>query len=141
MKFPFSTSLIIFVVVLGTNTFAQKARHRSAHKTQIRSDKITAEIGQTAIVIDETLSVLRMTPSLFSDSVQRMRRGRKVQILGVAEADGVKFYKVAAPPSSFGWVQADAVFGKFRTGDEERFAQLVTGYGWISTRSRRRSNF
>jgi hypothetical protein len=54
-----------------------------------------------------------------------MRRGRKVLIQGVAEADGVKFYKVAAPPSNFGWVQADAVFGSFRTSDEERLARLV----------------
>ena len=85
----------------------------------------SAEIGQTAIVVDETLSVLRKNPSLFSESVHRMQRGRKVQILAVAEADGVKFYKVTAPPSNFGWVQADAVFGKFRSGDEERLARLV----------------
>ena len=77
------------------------------------------------MVIDETLSVLRAKPSLFADSVQRMRRGRKIQILGVAEADGVKFYKVAAAPAGSGWVQADAVFGKFRGGDAERLARLV----------------
>jgi hypothetical protein len=85
----------------------------------------SAEIGQTAVVVDETLSVLRKTPSLFSEPVHRMQRGRKVQILAVAEADGVKFFKVTAPPSNFGWVQADAVFGKFRTGDEDRLARLV----------------
>ncbi|MGH9945744.1 MAG: hypothetical protein ACRD6X_00925, partial [Pyrinomonadaceae bacterium] len=83
------------------------------------------EIGQTAVVLDETLSLLRMTPSLFSDSVQRMRRGRVVKILGISEADGVKFFKVTAEPDNFGWVQADAVFGKFRPADEERLARLV----------------
>jgi hypothetical protein len=76
-------------------------------------------------VIDETLSVLREKPSLFAAPVQRMRRGRKVQILGAAEADGVKFYRVSVPPANWGWVQADAVFGKFRAGDEERLAKLV----------------
>ncbi|HEV8590547.1 MAG TPA: SH3 domain-containing protein, partial [Pyrinomonadaceae bacterium] len=76
-------------------------------------------------VIDETLSVLRQKPSLFAEPVQRMRRGRKIRVLGVAEADGVKFYKVAAPPSSLGWVQADSVFGRFRASDEERLAALV----------------
>jgi len=85
----------------------------------------SSEIGSQAVVIDETLSVLRRKPSLFAEPVQRMRRGRKVTVLGVAEADGVKFYKVTAPPSNFGWVQADAVFGKFRTSDEERLARLV----------------
>jgi hypothetical protein len=93
-----------------------------------------SEIGNTAVVMDETLSVLRVKPSLFADSVQRMRRGRKIQILGTAEADGVKFYKVAAAPAGSGWVQADAVFGKFRGGDAERLARLVqasTGFDQI----------
>jgi hypothetical protein len=54
-----------------------------------------------------------------------MRRGREIRILGVTEADGVKFFKVAAPPRNYGWVQADAVFGKFRPADEERLARLV----------------
>lgn len=83
------------------------------------------EIGSTAVVMDETLSVLRIKPSLFAESVQRMRRGRKVMIHGVLEADGVKFYKVVAPPSNSGWVQADAVFGTFREGDDARLARLV----------------
>src|SRR5215468_1449786 len=85
----------------------------------------TREIGSTAVVIDETLSVLREKPSLFAQSIQRMRRGRVVKIISMADADGVRFYKVAVPPSKIGWVQAEAVFGNFRTGDEERLARLV----------------
>ena len=124
MKFPFSTFLIISIVVFGTSVSAQK--RLASHPAKPKSAAVkSAEIGQTAIVIDETLSVLRVTPSLFADSIQRMRRGRKVQILAVTEADGVKFYKVTAPPTNYGWVQADAVFGKFRAGDEERLARLT----------------
>lgn len=85
----------------------------------------SAEIGQTAAVMDETISVLRSKPSLFADPVQRMRMGRKVKITGVTEADGVKFFRVVATPPAAGWVQADAVFGKFRADDEERLARLV----------------
>ena len=94
-------------------------------KVQSTAQQKPREIGSTAVVIDETLSVLREKPSLFADAVQRMHRGRRVQIMGVVEADGVRFYKVAAPPSAIGWVQADAVFGKFRREDEERLAMLV----------------
>ena len=78
-----------------------------------------------AVVIDESLSVLRMQPSLYALPLQRMRRGRRVQILGVVQADGVKFCKVAASRSKVGWVQSDALVGKFRTDDEERFVRLV----------------
>jgi hypothetical protein len=48
-----------------------------------------------------------------------------VQILGTADADGVKFFKIALPRENFGWIQADAVFGPFRTSDEERLARLM----------------
>src|SRR5260221_2739147 len=102
MKLPLSTILFLTIAFFCCPVTAQTRRSPAARPrpTAARS----AEIGQTAIVIDETLSILRVNPSLFSESVQRMHRGRKVQILGVAEADGVKFYKVAAPPSNFGWV-------------------------------------
>ncbi len=124
MKFPRSISIAV-LLVFAVNVSAQKHRPLAPSKPKNPSVKRLGEIGQTAIVIDDTLSVLRVTPSLFADSIQRMHRGRKVQILAVTEADGVKFYKVTAPPSNFGWVQADAVFGKFRPADEERFARLV----------------
>ncbi len=85
----------------------------------------SAEIGKSAMVLDENLSVLRDRPSLHANAVQRMRKGRIVKILGLTQADGVTFYRVAAPPSNVGWVQADAVFGSFRATDEERLARLV----------------
>lgn len=124
MKFLISTILLIVLVATG-QTFAQK---RTGPVKPKASATKSAEVGQSAVVIDETLSVLRKDPSLFSEAVHRMQRGRKVQILGVTEADGVKFYKVTAPPANFGWVQAEAVFGKFRPGDEGRLATLVQAW-------------
>ncbi len=76
-------------------------------------------------MVDERLAVLRSEPSLFAKSIQRMRRGRIVTISGSKEADGVTFYRVNALPKNYGWVQAEAVFGKFRRGDDERFARLI----------------
>lgn len=122
MKFPLLT-LVVAVLLFAHAAPAQKRRPPTS-PTNTRPAR-SVEIGQSAIVVDETLSVLRKSPSLFSESVHRMQRGRKIQILGVTEADGVKFYKVTAPPTSFGWVQADAVFGKFRPDDEGRLAKLV----------------
>jgi hypothetical protein len=116
-------ALISLVLLLQLASFAQKKTSAPA-KPKTAAAK-SAEIGQTAVVVDETLAVLRKLPSLFSESVHRMSRGRKVQIQGVTEADGVKFYKVTVPPKNFGWVQADAVFGRFRASDEERLAKLV----------------
>ena len=118
-------AILVFVFSLSSASAAQKRRTAVRSKASVASPAKPREIGSAAVVIDETLSVLRSKPSLFAEPVQRMRRGRKVVIQGVAEADGVKFYKVAAPPNNFGWVQADAVFGTFRPADEERLARLV----------------
>jgi hypothetical protein len=122
MKLPIYAALILLMFGLSESFIAQTRRTTGSGRTTIAT---APEAGKNAVVIDETLSVLRSKPSLFSDSIQRMRRGRKVQILAVAEADGVKFYKVTAPPAHTGWVQADAVFGKFRAEDEKRLATFV----------------
>lgn len=120
-----SLPIVLFLLVVGAHELVP-AQSRKPSITRNRSSApASLETGKTAIIIDETLSVLRSTPSLFSDPIQRMRRGRKVQIQAVAEADGVKFYRVTAPPASSGWVQADAVFGKFRPNDEQRLAALM----------------
>ena len=117
------TALVLFAPTL--DVFGQRRRPRAQLKQRPAVEQKSKEIGATAIVMDETLSVLRMRPSLFSDSVQRMRRGRAVRVIGVAEADGVKFYRVTALPAGSGWVQPDALFGRFRVGDAERLARLI----------------
>lgn len=124
MKIPLSATLFIVLAALCVPVSGQARKKGTSPRSRPAAAR-SPEIGQTAVVIDETLSVLREKPSLYASSIQRMRRGRTIQILGVAEGDGVKFYRVTAPPSNFGWVQSDAVFGKFRASDEERLARLV----------------
>jgi hypothetical protein len=116
---------LALLLTVNISIHGQKRLQSAKQKPKSASVQKPKEIGSTAVVIDETLSVLRMRPSLFANAVQRMRRGRRVQILGVAEADGVRFYRVSAPPTNSGWVQADAVFGRFREGDDARLARLV----------------
>ena len=127
------TAIFVCLTVHISDTYSQTRRPlRSTATTAVKP----REVGQMAYVMDETLSVLRPKPSLFAVPMQRMRRGRVVKILGVTEADGVKFYRVAAIPTGSGWVQADAVFGKFREGDDARLARLVqsmSGFDQIET--------
>lgn len=129
--------LIVVLSIFTAFTLQVEAQKRrvpvKSSKSQTVSQK-SGETGNSAVVIDESLAVLRIKPSLFSDSIQRMRRGRKIRILDRREADGVMFYKVTAPPNNFGWVQSEAVFGSFRRGDDERLAKLVqasTGFDQI----------
>lgn len=114
---------ILFLVSVSVE--AQKRRAGSKSKSNINTIQKSKTAAGDAMVIDESLSVLRKKPSLFADSIQRMRRGRRVKILDTKQADGVTFYRVAAPPTKFGWVQSEAVFGGFRRGDDERLAKLI----------------
>jgi len=111
---------VSFILIDGV-----EAQRRSLRAPARPAAAKAPEIGKTATVADELLSVLRPRPSLFSEPIQRMRLGRKVRILGVAEADGVRFFRVQALPNNIGWVQADALFGTFRPDDDARLARLV----------------
>ncbi len=120
----FSILLLIFFV-FTTNAEAQKRRAAPKPTRNPIAPQKYVEKSNTAVVVDERLSVLRSQPSLFATPVQRMRSGRIVSVIGSKEADGVTFYRVKALPNNFGWVQSDALFGKFRRGDDERLAKLV----------------
>jgi hypothetical protein len=120
MKMKLSLLSVCLLATLAFSLPADAQKRRPANATTPQK-----QLAATAVVIDETLSVLREKPSLFAPAIQRMRRGRKVQISGAKEADGVKFFRIAAAPSGTGWIQADAVFGKFRPHDDERLARLV----------------
>ena len=112
--------LLLLLIFFSLNLEAQRKIFRpkpAVQKTNQNSDK--------AFVIDERLAVLRNAPSLFAKPIQRMRRGRGVTIFESREADGVTFYRVAAVPNTQGWMQKEAVAGRFRRGDDERLARLV----------------
>lgn len=126
MKRPFLLiSSIVFLVLNSASAEAQK--RRAPAKPVVKSSVAPEARGgaNAAIVVDERLAVLRAAPSLFAPSIQRMRTGHLLAISGTREADGVTFYRVAAASNKYGWVQSDAVIGKFRRGDEERLARLV----------------
>jgi len=117
-----STTLTLLLLFFFLPAYAQKRRTtRSKTATAVHA----SEIGKTAVVVDEKLSILRVSPSLFAESVHRIQRGRSVRIQDVKEADGVRFFKVTVPPKYYGWVQADAVFFSTHKDDETRLAKLV----------------
>lgn len=117
--------LLLLVVFVNFQTEAQKRSIRPKPKPKPAiNQKFEANSGR-AFVVDERLAVLRAAPSLFAKPLQRMRRGRPVTIVETREADGVTFYRVAALPNTQGWVQREAIAGKFQRGDDERLARLV----------------
>jgi hypothetical protein len=114
--------LLVFIV-FAAGTPAQKRRVSPKIKNPIVA-AAAVKSANTAVVVDERLAVVRPEPTFAAKIVQRMRRGRTVTISGLKEADGVTFYRINAAPN-YGWIQAEAVAGKFRRGDDARLAKLV----------------
>ena len=120
MRCSFFTGLFLVFFVF---TFSLEAQNRRRVPPKIKNP-VAANSTNTAVVIDERLAVLRVEPSFYARTVQRMRRGRTVTISGSREANGVTFYRINAAPN-YGWLQAEAVAGRFRRGDDARLAKLV----------------
>lgn len=121
MKYVFLPLVFLALISLTIDGSAQKRRRVSVKPAK----PIAAKSNNSAVIVDERLAVLRSEPSFYGKVITRMRRGRTVSISGSREADGVTFFRVAALPSNYGWLQADAVAGKFRRGDDGRLAKLV----------------
>jgi hypothetical protein len=82
--------------------------------------------GRRAVVFDERLSVLRAQPDVKAPLEQRLRRGRRVGVLGAAtNKDGAKFLRVAVSRNTRGWVLADAVIRPGVAADAEKLMSLI----------------
>lgn len=112
-------AIALFVIVIPT--FGQK---RGIYRKVKPAAKAATN---NAIIIDDRLAVLRTSPSLYSKPIRRMGGGRQVKLGESKEAEGVVFYRVFDTSKAVGWIQADAVAGVFRRGDDERLARLVQG--------------
>lgn len=114
-------SLVFLVFLVFTSNLEAQKRRRVPPKVKT---PVAAQTTNTAVIVDERLAILRVEPSFYARAVQRMRNGRTVTISGSREAEGVIFYRINAAPN-YGWLQADAVAGRFRRGDDARLAKLV----------------
>lgn len=84
--------------------------------------------GRVAIVVDERLSALRLTPQLSGTLVRRIGRGNLVAVRGEKrDRDGVVFYKVNVTRRTSGWIQRDALVLPSRPGDDARLLRLIKG--------------
>lgn len=118
-----SVSLTIFVSVLAY-TFVLAAPARG----QKRRRGATAAGPRAAVVVDERLSVLRDAAGFGGAPLQRLGRGRAVQLTGARrEAEGATFVQVAVTSRTRGWVQAESLASPARAGDDARVLRLVRG--------------
>lgn len=118
--------LLLILMFFAFSPPAEAQKRSVSRKSAAGSAVQEKTEGQKAIVIDERLAVLRSAPSLYARPLQRMRLGREVIIGQTRQADGVTFFQIVIPAETFsGWLQAEAVTGRFRPDDDLRLARLI----------------
>ena len=84
--------------------------------------------GHVAVVADERLAALRSVPEPSARLLHRLSRGRLVSIRAARRSrDGLVFYHVVVTRRTSGWLQSEAVIASWRSGDDQRLLQLISG--------------
>jgi hypothetical protein len=125
MKRYVFTLLLISIFGLVSSVFAQQRRVSKSVKSLSATAKKV--VKNKAFIVDQRLAIVRLTASLYAKPLQRMSAGREIAVGESKEADGVTFYRVFDSKKATGWIQADAITGTFRRGDDERLARLIQG--------------
>ncbi len=100
----------------------------SCFSTSVLAKKRAPAGGRVAIVVDERLSALRLTPELSGKLLRRIGRGNLVAVRGERRSrDGVIFYRVNVTSRTSGWIQREAIVSPARTGDDVRLLRLIKG--------------
>ncbi len=117
---------LLLISIVGSLASISAQNRRTSRNSKPSSNAVKTATNK-AFIVDQRLAVLRPTPSLYAKPVQRMSGGREISVGESKEADGVMFYRVFNSTKASGWIQADAVAGTFRRGDDERLARLIQG--------------
>ena len=105
------TLCVLFILFLQLVAFAQKKPPAG---------------GRLAIVVDERLAAVRVSPQLSGKLVRRLSRGRLVAIRSLKiGSDGITFLLVNLSTRTHGWIQRDAVVSPSRRGDDRRLLTLI----------------
>ncbi|HKG46634.1 MAG TPA: hypothetical protein VKB02_07910 [Pyrinomonadaceae bacterium] len=82
--------------------------------------------GRLAIVVDERLAALRVTPQLNGKLLRRLSRGRLVAVRSFKTSpDGINFLLVNVSRRTNGWIPREAVASPSRPGDDRRLLTLI----------------
>lgn len=102
--------------------FAATALQVSAQKKRVPPG------GNIAVVADERLAALRVSPSLSARLIRRLGRGRFVSVRTTRRNhEGILFTHVVVTRRTSGWVQSEALVTAGRQGDDQRLAHLIGG--------------
>jgi len=103
---------IIFLVLFSTNLTAQQQK--------------TPPGGRIAVVVDERLAAVRVTPELTGKLVRRVGRGRLVAVKQARTGrEDIVFYFVNLSSRTHGWIQREAIVSPSIVADDRRLLALI----------------
>jgi len=82
--------------------------------------------GKLAIVVDDRLAALRLSPQLSGSLIRRLGRGRLVAVRGRhINKDGIVFLLVNLSSRTHGWIQKEALVSPTQRGDDMRLLRII----------------
>ena len=109
---PHKLMLLVFLVLFSQLVSAQTSKPPAG--------------GRLAVVVDERLAALRLTPQLNGKLVRRLGRGRLVAVRAMKNSsEGITFLLVNVSRRTRGWIQREAVASPWRVGDDRRLLDLI----------------
>ena len=112
--YPHRFSLLVSLVLIG------------CVQSQITAQQKLRRAGRDAVVVDERLSALRVSPDLSSKLIRRLGRGRVVSVRGWRKnSEGVIFYRVSVSSRTQGWIQREAIVSPIGRDDDKRLTTLI----------------
>jgi hypothetical protein len=116
LTFHFLISLVLFTSLHNSPLLAQKRK--------------VPHGGRLAIVVDERLAALRVTPQLTGKLVRRIGRGRMVAVRTArTSGDGIVFLLVNVNSRTHGWIQREAVVLPSHATDDQKLLELIRSSG------------
>ena len=110
---PLTLPQVLFLVFFWTSSVQSQPRRAPSG-------------GPVAVVVDERLSALRLTPDLSGKLLQRIGRGRLLALQAQRRSvDGIIFYRVKVTRRTQGWIQKEAVVSRVIAADDQVLLRLI----------------
>ena len=110
---PLTLPQVLFLVFFWTSSVQSQPRRAPSG-------------GRVAVVVDERLSALRLTPDLSGKLLQRIGRGRLLALQAQRRSvDGIIFYRVKVTRRTQGWMQKEAVVSRVIAADDQVLLRLI----------------
>lgn len=111
--------ILLFLLIIATKT--------GSFATQPLKEAWNSDAKfKTAFVVEQDLAVLRLSPSVYSKAVKRLRTGRKLYLISCQSSkENATYCYVAVTRRTRGYIDSAAIVTLSKKGEDQRLAEMI----------------